>query len=96
MPLEEYLARIITPLLTQPEMAKIATSNDDMGTLLSVVVAPKDMGPLIGKNGETSKAIRHLIRIAGIKQNCRVSVKINEPDGTPYRPRFEEREEINR
>ncbi len=59
-----------------------------MGILLTVTVAPEDMGSVIGKAGETAKAIRHLVRIAGVKQSCRVSVKINEPDGTPYQPKL--------
>lgn len=87
MPIEQYLAEIISPLLTKPSSAQISQSVDDMGILLTLVVAPEDMGPIIGKSGETAKAIRHLIRIAGVKSNQRVSVKINEPDGTPYRPR---------
>lgn len=87
MPVEQYLAAIISPLLTKPNSVQISQSTDEMGVLLTVVVAPEDMGPIIGKAGETAKAIRHLVRIMGVKQNSRVSVKINEPDGSPYRPR---------
>lgn len=87
MPIEQYLTDLIRPLLTKPDAAQISQSIDDMGILLTLVVAPEDMGPIIGKSGETAKAIRHLMRIAGVKHNARVSVKINEPDGSPYRPR---------
>lgn len=91
MPIEKYLADIIRPLLTNPTASTITQSIDDMGILLTLQVAPEDMGPIIGKSGETAKAIRHLLRIAGVKQNARVSVKINEPDGSPYIPRVKER-----
>lgn len=57
-----------------------------MGTLLTLIVAPEDMGPVIGRAGETAKAIRHLVRIAGVREGARVSVKINEPDGSVYKP----------
>ncbi len=87
MPIDTYLADILRPLLTRPDAAQIALSNDDMGILLTIIVAKEDMGSIIGKSGETAKCIRHLIRIAGIKQNARVSVKINEPDGRPYVPK---------
>lgn len=87
MPIETYLAQIISPLLTKPESAAISQSNDDMGILLSITVDKADMGSVIGKMGETAKAIRHLVRVAGVKQNARVSVKITEPDGTSHRPR---------
>lgn len=89
MPMEQYLADIIRPLLTKPDSARIALSSDDMGVLLSLTVANEDMGPLIGKNGETAKAIRHIIRIAGVKQSMRVSVKITEPDGSTYQHKKE-------
>ncbi len=82
-----YLEQIISPLVTKPEAIRISSTTDEMGVLLSVVVAREDMGSVIGKSGETAKAIRHLIRVAGVKQNARVSVKINEPDGSTYRPR---------
>lgn len=90
MPVEQYLQGIIVPLLTKPEKAKIALTSDEMGMLLSVTVSSEDMGPVIGKAGETAKAIRHLVRIFGVKNNARVSVKINEPDGSVYRPRKRE------
>lgn len=90
MPIEKYLVEIINPLLTKPTAAQISTTTDDMGILLTLTVAAEDMGPIIGKAGETAKAIRHLVRIAGIKQNARVSVKINEPDGSPYVPKRKE------
>lgn len=90
MPIDKYLADLISPLLTRPEEMQITETIDDMGILLTVVVAPEDMGPLIGKAGETAKAIRHLARIVGVKNTKRVSVKINEPDGTPYVPKRKE------
>lgn len=87
MPIESYLAEIIAPLITKPDAVRIERSADDMGILVSITCDKDDMGVLIGKAGETAKAIRHLVRIAGVKQNARVSVKINEPDGSVYRPR---------
>lgn len=87
MPIDSYLAQIIAPLLTKPEKARIDAVTDEMGVLLSVTLDRADMGSVIGKGGETAKAIRHLMRVAGVKQNARVSVKINEPDGTPYKPK---------
>lgn len=88
LPMQEYLANIIGPLLVKPAEATISQTIDDMGVLLTLRVASEDMGPVIGKQGETAKAIRHLLRIAGVKQNARVSVKISEPDGTPYIPKI--------
>ncbi len=89
---EEYLADLIRPLLIKPEAATIVPTNDDMGVLYTLTVDKADMGSVIGRAGETAKAIRHLLRVAGLKHGARISLKITEPDGTPYKPRktFEE------
>jgi hypothetical protein len=39
------------------------------------------MGKIIGRDGNTAKAIRTLLRVVGMKNNARVNLKINEPDG---------------
>lgn len=83
----DYLVLIVSPLLSRPEALTVATSEDTLGTLLTVVCHKADMGTIIGKSGDTAKCLRHLARLAGIRQGVRVSVKINEPDGSAYRPR---------
>ena len=49
---------------------------DDLGVLLTVQCAQEDMGKIIGKSGQTAKAIRILLRIIGSKTNERVNMKI--------------------
>jgi hypothetical protein len=39
------------------------------------------MGKVIGRSGNTAKAIRTLLRVVGMKHNARVNLKINEPVG---------------
>ena len=51
-----------------------------MGLLLSIRVHPDDMGQVVGKSGETAKALRHFMRIVGVRDNARVSLKIEEPE----------------
>ena len=34
---------------------------------------------MIGKAGNTAKAIRILLRVVGMKNNARINLKINEP-----------------
>jgi len=87
MPVEQYLKVILEPLLVNPKDLVITSSNDELGVLLSVSCNRSDMGMIIGKAGETAKALRQLVRIAGYRENSRVSIKINEPDGSSYAPR---------
>ena len=41
----------------------------------------EDMGALIGRAGSTARAIRTLTRIVGLRNNARVNLKIEEPEG---------------
>jgi hypothetical protein len=52
-----------------------------MGVLITLTVNPADMGKIIGRSGNTAKAVRTLLRVIGMKNNARVNLKINEPEG---------------
>ena len=49
---------------------------DQRGTLLTVRVAPDDMGKVIGRGGRTAKAIRSVVRAAATRQGVSVHVDI--------------------
>ena len=49
--------------------------------LLTLDVHAEDMGKIIGRSGNTAKAIRTLLRVVGMKHDARVNLKINEPAG---------------
>ena len=42
---------------------------------------------VIGREGATAKALRTLLRVIGAKNNARVNLKINEPEGSTREPR---------
>ncbi len=91
MTVDQYLIAILETLVKHPEDLVVQMTTDSMGVLLSVSCHREDMGVIIGKAGETAKAVRHLVRIVGIKNDARVSVKINEPEGGRFQRRtFEE------
>ena len=76
-----YLDFTIKALVDNPDSVVINRSVDEMGVLLTLTVAPEDMGKIIGKDGNIAKAIRTLLRVVGMKHNARVNLKINEPQG---------------
>ncbi|MEI9966853.1 MAG: KH domain-containing protein [Candidatus Moraniibacteriota bacterium] len=55
--------------------------------LITLDVNPKDMGMVIGREGMTAKALRTLLRVIGARNNARVNLKINEPEGGERPPR---------
>jgi predicted RNA-binding protein YlqC (UPF0109 family) len=82
----DYLAQVLAPLVSDPTSVRIVQTEDSIGTLLTLTVAQKDMGIVIGKEGSTSKCLRSLLHLAGVRAGVNVTLKITESDGSPYRP----------
>lgn len=76
-----FLEYVVKALVDNPNDVKIERTVDEMGVLITLTVNPADMGKIIGRMGNTAKAIRTLLRIIGMKNNARVNLKINEPAG---------------
>lgn len=85
MPATDYVTLVVKPILTHPECFRVSQKQDDMGVLLTLDVHKDDMGIIVGKHGETAKAVRHLVRIVGLIAKQRVSIRINEPEGSTYK-----------
>ena len=77
----QFLDFVIKALVEHPENVKITRTVDEMGVLMTLDVHRDDMGKIIGREGNTAKAIRTLLRVVGMKNNARVNLKINEPEG---------------
>ena len=87
---QAFLEYLIKSIVDHPETVEVDRKVDEMGVLLSLKVHPQDMGQVVGRQGATAKAIRSLLRIVGIKNNARVNLKIEEPEGST-RGRMSER-----
>jgi len=83
---KEFLEYVVKALVDFPDDVKIGRVIDQMGVLLTLDLNPADMGKIIGRKGNTAKAIRTLLRVVGMKNNARVNLKINEPAGGAPRP----------
>ena len=77
----QFLEYVVKALVSYPDDIKIKRTVDEMGVLMSLDVHPDDMGKVIGRSGNTAKAIRILLRVVGMKNNARINLKINEPQG---------------
>jgi predicted RNA-binding protein YlqC (UPF0109 family) len=77
----EFVEMIIKELVNHPDDVVVTRTVDELGVLLSVKVHKEDMGLLIGRSGSTAKAIRALVRIVGMRNNARVNLRIEEPEG---------------
>jgi len=78
---QQFLEYVIKALVDNPDQVKVIRTVDEMGVLLTLEVGAADMGKIIGREGNTAKSIRTLLRVVGMKNNSRVNLKINEPVG---------------
>lgn len=78
---QQFLEYVVKALVDHPEEMKITRTVDEMGVLLTLVVNKDDMGKVIGRSGATAKAIRTILRVVGMKNDARVNLKIEEPEG---------------
>ncbi len=83
---KEFLEYVVKELVDNPESVKVDRTVDEMGVLLTLDIHKDDMGKIIGRSGNTAKAIRTLLRVVGMKNNARVNLKINEPEGSGRGP----------
>lgn len=84
-----FLETVVKLMVDHPNDIKVDRRVDEMGVLITLDVNPEDMGKIIGRKGNTAKAIRTLLRVVGMKNNARVNLKINEPEGS-LRPQMKE------
>ena len=86
---QAFVEFIVKALVDHPEDVKTERVVDEMGVLITLHLNAEDMGQVIGRMGQTAKAIRSLLRIVGIKNNARVNLKIEEPEGSERAERAE-------
>lgn len=78
---QEFLEFVVKALVDNPDDVTVNRTVDEMGVLLTLDVNKDDMGKIIGRTGNTAKAVRTLLRVVGMKNDARVNLKINEPEG---------------
>ena len=75
----DLLEYIVQNLVTKPEEISIDEQSQGGVIYLTLTVDPSDMGLIIGKNGQTIRAIRKLLTVRAIAENTRVNLQLAEP-----------------
>ena len=78
----DFLQYVLESLVEDRDELHVEGRIDDLGILLTVSVSARDMGKLIGKGGQTVKALRTLIRVIGGNSSQRINIKILEPENS--------------
>lgn len=77
---QEFLEFVVKSIVNHSEDVTTDRTVDERGVLLTLHVNPEDMGYVIGREGQTARALRILLKIVGAKSNARVNMKIYEPE----------------
>jgi len=83
---QDFLEYVIKTLVDNPKDVQVERSIDEMGVLLTLKINAADMGQIIGRQGQTARALRTILRVVGAKNNARVNLKIYEPEGSQRPP----------
>lgn len=78
---QEFVEYVVKALVDNPDVVQTERTVDEMGVLITLKVDQKDLGQVIGRNGQTAKSVRTLLRVVGAKNQARVNLKIYEPEG---------------
>jgi predicted RNA-binding protein YlqC (UPF0109 family) len=74
--LENLLLFLARSLVDEPEKVEVTGRETDSRVDLTLRVASKDMGKVIGRRGRIVKAIRAVMKAASVKTNKRVNVEV--------------------
>ena len=74
--MKELVEVIANALVDNPDEVVVTETENEKEIVLSLKVAPDDMGKVIGKQGRIAKAIRSLVKAAASRDDKKVVVEI--------------------
>jgi uncharacterized protein len=77
---QQFVEYVIKAIVNNPNDVRTERTVDERGVLITLFINPADMGYVIGRQGQTARSVRTLLRIVGAKSNARVNLKIYEPE----------------
>ena len=78
---QEFTEYIVRAIVNHPDDVRTERTVDERGVLITLHINPEDMGYVVGRQGQTARAIRTLLKKIGARQNARINLKIYEPEG---------------
>ncbi|MBT3230951.1 KH domain-containing protein [Candidatus Uhrbacteria bacterium] len=79
---QEFTEFIVKAIVNNPDDVRTERTVDERGVLITLHINPEDMGYVVGRQGQTARAIRTLLKKIGARENARVNLKIYEPEGS--------------
>ena len=76
--MEELVRFIARKLVDEPDSVKVESREEGDTVVISLSVAPGDMGKVIGRQGRIAKAIRTVVKAASVREDKKYMVDIVE------------------
>jgi len=76
--MEELVRYIAKNLVDEPEAVTVESREEGDTVVISLSVAPSDMGKVIGRQGRIAKAIRTVVKAASVREEKKYMVDIVE------------------
>ncbi len=78
---QQFIEFLVKSIVNHPNDVRTERTVDERGVLITLYINQDDMGYVIGRQGQTARALRILLKTVGAKENARVNLKIFEPEG---------------
>jgi predicted RNA-binding protein YlqC (UPF0109 family) len=76
--LKEVVETVVKALVDYPDQVEVREIEGEATTVIELRVAQQDLGKVIGKQGRTARAMRTILRAAGMKLKKRFVLEILE------------------
>lgn len=76
--IKELIEYVASALVEEHKGIKVKEAKKESYTVMELSVSPSDLGKVIGKNGQTARAIRTLVNAAASKAGDKVIFEIKE------------------
>lgn len=78
----QFLASIIKKVVDHPDKVNVEQEVDKQGVKMTLSVDASDMGKVVGAQGRMATAIRTIMHAYGGQNEAKISVIIQEPEGS--------------
>lgn len=76
--MKEFLEYLLKNLVDQPDAVEVQCTEGEEGILAQMRVAKEDIGKIVGRNGATIKALRHLVMTICVRLGHRIRLELVE------------------
>lgn len=82
---QQFVEYVVKAMVDHPDAVVVSRKVDELGVLLELTVHAEDTGKVIGKGGQTIKALRILLRVVGAKEGGqRVNLRLIDPNSSEH------------